>query len=116
VVRALAAALFAAAALPAQAVIGINDAVPAATLLLPYFEVDLATPNGEQTTFSVNNAESAPLLAKVTLWTDLGRPTFNFDVDLGGYDSVEVDLRLLFQGIVPRTSPAQSPDPGVPAG
>ena len=31
---------------PANAVIGTIDNVPAATLLLPYFEVDLANPNG----------------------------------------------------------------------
>ncbi len=39
----------------AGAVICTIDAVPAATLLLPYFEVDLSNPNGLTTLFSVNN-------------------------------------------------------------
>ena len=46
------------------------DVVPAATLLLPYFEVDLANPDGVTTLFSVNNASAAPQLAHVTFWTD----------------------------------------------
>ena len=40
----------------ALAVIGTIDQVPAATLLLPYFEVNLADPNGITTLFSINNA------------------------------------------------------------
>jgi len=32
------------------------DKAPAATLLLPYFEVDLDNPNGQTTLFSINNA------------------------------------------------------------
>jgi hypothetical protein len=41
----LAAALATAAARPAAAVTCAVDPVPAATLLLPYFELDLAHPN-----------------------------------------------------------------------
>src|SRR5690606_34307950 len=66
----------------AQAEIGYPDTVPAATLLLPYFAVDLANPNGAQTRFSVINTAAAPTLAKVTLWSNLGIPTFSFDVYL----------------------------------
>ncbi|HXO29718.1 MAG TPA: hypothetical protein VOA80_20365, partial [Thermoanaerobaculia bacterium] len=46
------------AAAPAMAVICTIDAVPAATLLLPYFEVDLNNPNGLTTLFSINNASA----------------------------------------------------------
>jgi len=45
-------------AAPMSAVICTIDAVPAATLLLPYFEVDLNNPNGLTTLFSVNNASA----------------------------------------------------------
>ncbi len=38
---------------PAHAVICTIDAVPAATLLLPYFEVNLSDPNGLTTLFSI---------------------------------------------------------------
>jgi hypothetical protein len=43
-------------AAPSQAEVCNLDVNPAATLLLPYFEVDLKHPNGVNTVFSVNNA------------------------------------------------------------
>jgi hypothetical protein len=89
----------------AHAAIGALDRVPAATLLLPYFEVDLADANGPQTRFTVVNASPDPALAHATLWTDTGVPTFALDLYVGGRGSVEVDLRQLFAGVVPQTSP-----------
>src|SRR5258708_31195743 len=77
----------------ARAEIGTADQVPAATLLLPYFEVDLGNPAGVSTSFWVNNASAAATVAHVTLWTDEGIPTFNFDIYLTGYDVEKVDLR-----------------------
>lgn len=86
----------------AEAVIGSVDAVPAATLLLPYFEVDLDEPNNITTLFSINNASAAPAIAHVTLWTDLSVPTLDFNIYLTGYDVVTVNLRDLFMsGTVP---------------
>ena len=46
--------------------------LPAATLLLPYFEVDLDNPAGLTTLFSINNASATAALANVVVWTDLG--------------------------------------------
>src|SRR5262249_36933879 len=57
-------------AVPARAVIGTIDEVPAGTLLLPYFEVDLNNPNGLTTLLSVNNASATAILAHVILWSD----------------------------------------------
>ena len=106
-VLALAAAL---TAEPAQAVIGTLDRVPAATLLLPYFEVNRSDPNGVQTRFTVLNASNSPAVVHAVMWTDMGVPTFGFDLYIGGRDSVEVDLRLLFAlGILPQTSPTSFP-------
>ena len=50
-------------ALSGQAVATICtiDEVPAATLLLPYFQLDLSNPNGLTTLFSINNASANPL-------------------------------------------------------
>jgi hypothetical protein len=97
---------------PAQAVLGTLDQVPAATLLLPYFEDDLVDPNGPQTRFTVVNASDTQQMTHVTLWTDMGVPTFAFDLFVGGRDSVEVDLRLLFmKGILPQTSPSFTAGP-----
>ena len=89
----------------AFAVIGTVDDVPAATLLLPYFEVDLNDPIALTTLFSINNASAAPAIAHVTLWTDLSVPTLDFNVYLTGFDVVTFNLRDLFTtGTVPETS------------
>jgi hypothetical protein len=91
---------------PAQAVIGAHDNVPAATLLLPYFEVDLANENGAQTSIRLTNSSASASMTRVTLWTDWGIPTHYFNVYLTGYDSSEIDLRLIFKGHIPRTADA----------
>jgi hypothetical protein len=92
------------AASPAVAEIGTIDAVPAATLLLPYFEVDLNDPNGITTLFSINNASATAILAHVTLWTDQAIPTFAFQVYLTGYDVQTINVRDLFNGLLPVTA------------
>jgi hypothetical protein len=81
---------------------------PAATLLIPYFEVDLGDANGQTTLISVNNASSKSTLARVVLWTDWGVPTLAFDVFLTGYDVQTLNLRDLFQGNLPNTGPDAS--------
>ncbi len=92
-------------AVPAHGAIGTLDAVPAATLLLPYFEVNLTDPTWQTTLFSVNNAAEVPAIAHVTLWTDLSVPTLDFNIYLTGYDVATVNLRDLFElGVVPATS------------
>ncbi len=96
----------------ARAEIGTIDNVPAATLLLPYFEVDLDNADGVTTLFSINNASATAVLAHVTLWTDLSVPTLDFNVYLTGYDVQTFNLRDLFTtGSVPRTASAGQ-DPG----
>jgi hypothetical protein len=81
------------------------DDVPAATLLLPYFEVDLDSQNGVQTLFSINNASAAAAIAHVTLWTDQSIPTLDFDVYLTGYDVQTINLFDIFKfGNLPRTA------------
>jgi hypothetical protein len=93
----------------ARAEIGTADVVPAATLLLPYFEVALDDPTGANTLFSINNASATAVTAHVTLWTDEAIPTFNFDVYLTGYDVQEINLRSLFDGgVLPVTADAGS--------
>jgi hypothetical protein len=66
--------------------------LPAATLLLPYFEVDLDDPNHATTLFSVTNVGSTEQVAHVTLWTDMGYPVIAFDLYLTGYDVQSVNL------------------------
>lgn len=100
---ALAAGLSAAG--PAAADLCTLDTRPAATLLLPYFEVDLDDPNGRTTLVAFANARPAATLTRFTLWTDLGVPSLSFDVYLTGYDVQTVNLRDLFEaGRMPRTA------------
>src|SRR5436305_2385705 len=97
---------------PATAVICTIDAVPAATLLLPYFEVDLNNPNGETTLFSINNASATAVLAHVVVWSDLSVPVLDFNIYLTGYDVQTINLRdILVNGVLPRTASAGQ-DPG----
>jgi hypothetical protein len=92
-------------AAPARADLCAIDHAPAATLLLPYFEVDLGNPGGRTTLFSVNNAGDKAVLAHVVLWTDLAVPTLAFDVYLTGYDVQTINLRDIFAtGVLPRTA------------
>jgi hypothetical protein len=89
------------------------DAVPAATLLVPYFEVDLDNANGVTTLFSINNASAAPTIAHVIFWTDWSYPTIDFDIFLTGYDVVGVNVRDVFNGNIPITADAAN-DPNPP--
>jgi hypothetical protein len=96
----------------AVALINTIDDVPAATLLLPYFEVDLGDPSGLNTLFSINNASATAVLTHVTLWSDQSVPVLDFDVYLTGYDVVTVSLRdILVNGNLPRTA-SDGQDPG----
>jgi hypothetical protein len=95
----------------ASAVICTIDAVPAATLLLPYFEVDLGDPNGQTTLFSVNNASATAILSHVVVWSDLSVPVLDFNIYLTGYDVQTVNLRDVLNGTLPRTASAGQ-DPG----
>ncbi|HSU84712.1 MAG TPA: hypothetical protein VLR69_20020, partial [Thermoanaerobaculia bacterium] len=79
---------------------------PAATLLLPYFEVDPSSGTGLTTLFSINNAAPQAVIANVTIWTDLGVATFSFPVYLTGYDVQTINMRDLFNGFLPRTASA----------
>src|SRR4029453_6556909 len=91
----------------AMAVIGTIDAVPAATLLLPYFEVDTTSPAGVTTLFSINNASATAVLAHVTVWSDQSVPVLDFDVYLTGYDVQTINMRdILVDGNLPVTASA----------
>ncbi|MEA2327938.1 MAG: hypothetical protein QOE68_2897 [Thermoanaerobaculia bacterium] len=65
---------------------------PAATLLLPYFEVDVAGTSGQTTLFTVTNVAQYPQIAHVTLWTDYAYPVMSFNLFLGGYAVQSINL------------------------
>ncbi len=88
------------------AVIGTIDVTPAATLLFPYFEVELAEPNGvgRTTIVTIQSATPTATAAHITLWTDLGIPTYAFDIYLTGYDTQAINLRDILDGRLPHTA------------
>ncbi len=92
-------------AAPVRATIDALDNVPAATLLLPYFAIDLLNPN-ERTLARIGNVSGNEILAHAVLWTDRGVPTFSFDLRLAAHDVAEIDLRAIFvNGVLPQTNP-----------
>lgn len=87
------------------------DEAPAATLLVPYFEVNLGNPNGMTTLVWITNTSSAAALAHVTLWTDWGVPALGFDIYFTGHDVQAFNVRdIVGNGLLPRTA-SDSQDP-----
>jgi hypothetical protein len=107
------------------------DHQPAATLLLPYFEVDLnsaglAESAGKKTLMAVSNGKAAPgskttlrgdedessaVLAHVVIWSDLSVPVLDFNIYLTSYDVQTINLWEILNGKVPRTA-SVGQDPG----
>jgi len=80
---------------------------PAATLLLPYFEVDFASPQStaQTTLFTITNVSDVPQIAKVTLWTDYSFPVLDFNLFLTGYDTQAINLYdVIGRGIIASTA------------
>ncbi len=75
----------------------------AATLLFPYFEVDLVDPLGVGTLIAVNNGLIVPTMARVVLWTDWGVPTLAFDLYLPPFAVETINIIDLLNGIIPST-------------
>ena len=67
---------------------------PAATLLLPYFEVDINAPTttAVNTIYTVVNLSKAPQIIRSTIWSDLGYPVAWFDSFLTPYDMLSVSM------------------------
>jgi hypothetical protein len=85
-------------------------AMPAATLLLPRFEVDLEDRSGETTLFTVTNVTAEDQIARVTLWTDYAYPVYTFNLPLTGYDVQSISLfDVLGRGVIGSTVPPRGP-------
>lgn len=95
----------------ANAAIATIDQVPAATLLFPYFEVDLGNVNGTTTLLTVQNASATAILAHMTVWSDQSIAVAAFNIYLTGYDLQSVNMRDILNGDLPQTASAGQ-DPG----
>ena len=73
---------------------------PAATLLLPYFEV-AEDRGGENTIFTITNVSAGDVIAHVVLWTDYSYPVIDFNIYLTGYDVQSINLwDVIWDGII----------------
>jgi hypothetical protein len=73
---------------------------PAATLLLPYFEV-ANNRVGELTLFTVTNVTPIFQVARVTLWTDFAYPVISFDLFFEPYEVRRIDLYdVIWRGVL----------------
>ena len=82
---------------------------PAATLLLPVFDVTITSgPGGGDTTlFTITNTSSVQQIAHVTMWTDWAYPVLAFNIVLTGYDVQAINLYdVLVHGTLPPRGPA----------
>jgi hypothetical protein len=74
---------------------------PAATLLLPLFEVDVDDPSGETTIFTITNVTNVDRIARVTLWTDYAFPVVTFNIQLTGYGVQGISLYdVIARGVI----------------
>lgn len=91
-------------ALLGRGICTLQDA-PAATLLIPYFEVGGSDANSPNTIISLGNSAATAVLAHVTLWSDLSVHVLDFNLYLTGYDVQNVNLGgLILIGASPQTA------------
>lgn len=90
--------------------------IPGATVIYPYFEVDLDAPDGRSTLISVGNLGSEPVVAHATIWSDRGVPVYAWDLYLGKDALVTYNLRdiLAYGNVAPTSAPASFGNCGSP--
>jgi len=95
-----------------------RDKTPAASLLVPWVEVDMARLDGRTTLVSIDNTEDTPALARLTLWSDCGLPLLAFDLYLAPRETRPLNLRdVIVNGQLPLSAPsthAPFPDCSIP--
>ena len=91
--------------LPVQAATCADDQRPAATLLLPYFEVDPLHASKVNTVMTITNADHQPVIAQVVIWSEFSIPVLVFQVYLTSHDLQRVNLRNVLNGSLPATVP-----------
>ena len=89
---------------------------PAATLLLPYFEVDIASPiaTAQTTLWTITNTSAIPQIAHVTVWSDWSYTVLDFNIFLTGYDVQAINMYDIIQRgvIAPERGTSNANTPG----
>lgn len=91
---------------------------PSATLLFPYFELPASDNLGSEiitegslSLISISNTSEQPVLTKVVVWSNCGRPVFDFNLRLDAHATQSLNLRqVLLEGRVPNTAPVDMAD------
>lgn len=102
-------ALVSALVLGASSIVYANvcafDAVPAATLLFPFVNLDYNSPvAGSSTTFSITNVSAEAQIVHITVWSDFSSSVLDFNILLTGYDVISMNIRdILIGGQLPVT-------------
>ena len=102
-------ALFAIAS-SATAIVCTIDQRPAATLLVPYFQVAFNS-DGTPTTgtgaldtlVAITNASSAPMIAHVSVYTERSVLVLDFNIALTGFDVQSMSMVSVLSGFLPQT-------------
>ncbi len=82
---------------------------PAATLLVPYFEVSSRPEGGMDTLVAVTNTGEAPIVAHGVVWNVDGWAVFAFNIFLTGYDVATFSMRqVLVHGKMPNNGCASA--------
>lgn len=87
--------------------------MPAATLLLPYFEVAVNEPATTATTtiWTITNVSALPQIAHVTVWTDWSFPVLDFNIFLTGYDVQSINMYdVIVRKVIAPGGPGTSSD------
>lgn len=95
----------------ASAITCTIDQRPAATLLVPYFEVSLnpdgsilgTGPNARDTLVTICNASAAPMIAHVVVWNERTEPLLDFNIALTGFDCQSMSMARVITGFLPST-------------
>ncbi|HYK43164.1 MAG TPA: hypothetical protein VE007_12310 [Thermoanaerobaculia bacterium] len=117
----VAVAALAAFAGPASAITCTIDHKPAATLLVPYFQVAVSaatataprvigTATGTDfadTFMTVLNASAEPELAHVTVWNRRSVPVLDFNIALTGFDTISWSMAQVLSGNLPNNPAAE---------
>lgn len=88
-----------------------ESTAPAATLLLPFFDVDFKSPQttARTTLFTITNVSALPQIAHVVVWTDWSFPALDFNIFLTGYDVQSINLYDIFaRGVIAPSSGTSS--------
>lgn len=104
----------------ASAIVCTIDQRPAATLLVPYFQVAFNSdgsittgPGAFDTILTIGNASSAPMIAHVSVYNDRSTLVLDFNVALTGFDIQAMSIAQALAGNLPVTPVSKTHAPPV---